>query len=163
MKTLKDLFLNELCDIYDAEHRIIKALPKMIKAATSDELKKAFQTHLQETEGHVTKIEKVFKIFGEAAKGKKCEAAVGLLKEGDELAEEFKGSQALNAALISAVQKVEHYEIATYGCLHEWAGQLGKEKAAALLNLILDEEKSTDNLLTELARESINDEALVHA
>src|SRR4029434_7019387 len=133
MKTLQDLFLNELADMYDAERRIVKALPKMAKAATSHELKKAFQSHLKETHAQVRKLEQVFKSFDMKAKGKTCEATVGLLEEGDEIAAEFKGSPALNAALISAAQKVEHYEIASYGCLTEWAGVLGNKEAGGLL------------------------------
>ena len=119
MKTLKVLFLDELADMYDAERRIVKALPKLAKAATCSDLKKAVLAHLKETEGHVIKLEQVFQSFGEKAKGKTCEATVGLLKEGDEIAGDFKGSPAINAALISAAQKVEHYEMASYGCLHE--------------------------------------------
>ncbi len=160
MKTLKDLFLDELADIYDAEHRIIKALPKMAKAATCPDLKAAFQSHLKETEGQVKKLEQVFKSFGEKAKGKKCEATIGLLEEGDEIAAEFKGSPAINAALIAAAQKVEHYEMASYGCLHEWAGLLGNKEAAGLLQQILDQEKGANEALNELAHASSNNEAL---
>jgi len=160
MKTLKDLFLDELADMYDAEHRIVKALPKMVKAATCPDLKKAIQSHLKQTEGHVKKLEQVFQSFDVKAKGKTCEATVGLLEEGDEIATEFKGSPAINAALISAAQKVEHYEMASYGCLHEWAGLRGNEKAAGLLQEILDEEKGANEKLTELARASSNEEAL---
>ena len=160
MKTLKELFMNELADMYDAERRIVKALPKMAKAATCPDLKAAIQSHLKETEGHVTKLEQVFKSFDQKAKGKTCEATVGLLEEGDEIAAEFKGSPAINAALISAAQKVEHYEMASYGCLHEWAGLLGNEEAAGLLKLILGEEKAANEKLTKLARASSNEEAL---
>jgi ferritin-like metal-binding protein YciE len=160
MKTLKNLFLDELADMYDAEQRIVKALPKMAKAATCDDLKGAIQAHLKETKGHVTKLEQVFASFDQKAKGKTCEATVGLLKEGDEIAAEFKGSPAINAALISAAQKVEHYEMASYGCLHEWAGLLGNEKAAGLLEEILAEEKAANEKLTELTRASSNEEAL---
>jgi ferritin-like metal-binding protein YciE len=160
MKTLKVLFLDELADMYDAERRIVKALPKLAKAATCPDLKKAVLAHLKETEGHVQKLEQVFQSFGEKAKGKTCEATVGLLKEGDEIAADFKGSPAINAALISAAQKVEHYEMASYGCLHEWAGLLGNEKAAGLLEEILGEEKAANEKLTELARASSNEEAL---
>src|SRR5471030_1785091 len=140
MKTLKVLFLDELADMYDAEKRIVKALPKLAKTATSPDLKQAILAHLKETEGHVTKLEKVFRSFGEKAKGKTCQATVGLLKEGDEIAADFKGSPAINAALISAAQKVEHHEMTSYGCLHEWAGLLENEKAASLLEEILGEE-----------------------
>jgi ferritin-like metal-binding protein YciE len=160
MKTLKDLFLDELADIYDAERRIVKALPKMAKAATCPDLKAAIQSHLKETEGHVKKLEQVFQSFDVKAKGKTCEATVGLLAEGDEIAAEFKGSRAINAALISAAQKVEHHEMASYGCLHEWAGLLGNTEAAGLLEEILDEEKAANEKLTELARVSSNEEAL---
>jgi ferritin-like metal-binding protein YciE len=160
MKTLKDLFLDELKDMYDAEHRIIKALPKLAKAATCPNLKAAFLAHLEETKGQVTKLEKVFQSFGETARPKKCEATVGLLKEGDEIAAENKGEPTINAALISAGQKVEHYEIASYGCLHEWAGLLGKKEAANLIEEILDEEKAANKKLMELARASSNQEAL---
>ena len=152
--------MDELADMYDAERRIVKALPKMAKAATSDKLKKGFLSHLEETKGHVTKLEQVFECFGKKAKGKTCEATVGLLKEGDEIAADFKGSPAINAALISAAQKVEHYEMASYGCLHEWAGLLGNKKAAGLLLKILGEEKSANESLTELALASSNEEAL---
>jgi len=160
MKTLEDLFLDELADMYDAEHRILKALPKMAKAATCPELKQAFLSHLKETEGHVKKLEQVFKTCGEKAKGKTCEATVGLLKEGDEIASEFKGSPAINAALISAGQKVEHYETASYGCLHEWAGVLQNQEAVRLLQDILHEEEAANDKLTKLARDGSNEEAL---
>jgi ferritin-like metal-binding protein YciE len=160
MKTLKVLFLDELADMYDAERRIVKALPKMAKAATCDKLKQAILAHLKETEGHVTKVEQVFQSFDEKAKGKTCEATVGLLKEGDEIAADFKGSPAINAALISAAQKVEHYEMASYGCLHEWAGLLGNKNAAGLLQEILDQEKAANETLTKLARAGSNKEAL---
>jgi len=163
MKTLKNLFLDELADMYDAERRIVKALPKMAKAATCEDLKAAIQSHLKETEGHVKKLEQVFQSFGQKAKGQTCEATVGLLEEGDEIAAEFKGSPAINAALISAAQKVEHYEMASYGCLHEWAGLLGNQKAARVLEEILDEEKGANETLTELARASSNEEALGEA
>lgn len=158
-KTLKNLFLGELQDMYDAEHRIVRALPKLVKAATCTRLQAALQKHLKETEGQITKLDQVFKSIGEKAKAKKCEATVGLLKEGDEIAAEFKGSPAINAALISAGQKVEHYEIASYGCLHEWAGLLGHEKAAGLLEEILNQEKAANETLTKLARSGNNEEA----
>jgi ferritin-like metal-binding protein YciE len=160
MKTLKDLFMDELADMYDAESRIVKALPKMAKASTCVDLKAAIQSHLKETAGHVKKLEDVFRSFGLKAKGKPCEATIGLLKEADEIAADFKGSPAINAALISAAQKVEHYEVASYGCLHEWAELLGNEKAAGVLKQILDEEESADETLTKLARAKSNEEAL---
>ncbi len=160
IKTLRDLFLGELADMYDAEHRLVKALPKMVKAATCHHLKKAIEAHLEETEGHITKLESVFEAFDEEARGKKCEATVGLLLEGDEIAADYKGSKVINAALISAAQKVEHYEIASYGCLHEWAKLLENDKAAAILEEILEEEKAANEILTELARTHGNPEAL---
>jgi ferritin-like metal-binding protein YciE len=160
MKTLKDLFLAELSDMYDAEHRIIKALTKLAKMATCEKLKRAFLSHLKETKGHVTKLETVFQAFGKKAKGKTCEATVGLLKEGDEIAGDNKGEPTINAALISAAQKVEHYEIASYGCLHEWAKLLENQKAADFLEQILDEEKDANEKFMELARASCNNEAL---
>jgi len=160
MKTLKNLFLDELADMYDAERRIVKALPKLARAATCDDLKGAFRSHLKETEGHVKKLELVFRSFDAKVKGKTCEATVGLLEEGDEIAQDFKGSPAINAALISAAQKVEHYEMASYGCLHEWAGLLGNGEAAGLLQEILNEEKAANESLNELARAGSNEEAL---
>jgi ferritin-like metal-binding protein YciE len=160
MKTLTDLFLNELADIYDAEKRLVKALPKMAKAATCPDLQWAIRAHLEETRGHVTKLEQVFEAFDTKAKGQTCEATVGLLEEGDEIANDFKGSPAINAAIISAAQKVEHYEIASYGCLQEWAGLLGNKEAANLLGAILGEEKTANESLTKLARGGNNDQAL---
>lgn len=159
MKTLRQLFLSELADMYDAEHRITKALPKLAKAATCTELRAALLTHLKETEEQVKRLEEVFKLVGTKPKAKKCEATVGLLKEGASIASENKGSPAINAALISAAQKVEHYEIASYGCLYQWAMVLGHEQAAELLEETLDEEKQADRILTELA-EAKNLEAL---
>ena len=160
MKTLKNLFLEELADIYDAEKRLVKALPKMAKVASCPKLKAAILSHLKQTEGHVTKLERVFRSFDEKAVGKTCEATKGLLEEADEIAMDFKGSPAINAALISAAQKVEHYEIASYGCLQEWASVLGNPEAAGLLEEILMEEKAANESLTELARASSNLEAL---
>jgi ferritin-like metal-binding protein YciE len=160
MKTLNDLFLDTLADIYDAEHRITEALPKLAEAAASDDLREAFENHLLETEGHVKKVERVFAAFKKSPYRKTCQATVGLLKEGDELAEEFEGTSALDAALISAAQKVEHYEIATYGCLATWAGLLGKEDAQALLHEILNEEEAADETLSDIATSESNEEAM---
>ncbi len=159
MKMLNELFLNELSDMYDAEQRLVKALPKMAKAATCKELQAAILSHLEETKGHVTKLEQVFESFGKPAKGQKCEATEGLVKEGDEIASDFAGSPAINAALICAAQKVEHYEIASYGCLYQWAGLLQNEVAADLIAEILAEEKSADETLSSLAVQK-NKEAL---
>jgi ferritin-like metal-binding protein YciE len=160
MKTLKDLFLDEVGDMYDAERRIVKALPKLVKAATCEMLKAALQAHLKETEGHVTKLEQVFQSLDEKAKGKTCKATVALLEEGGDIAAEFKGSPAINAALISAAQKVEHHEIASYGALHEWAKLLSNNKATDLLAEILGEEKAANATLTELALNGSDKEGL---
>ncbi len=160
MKTLNELFFDTLADMYDAENRIVEALPKMAEAATSDSLREAFESHLAETEGHIKKVEQVFKAFNEKPRRKTCEATKGLLKEGDELVEEFEGSPALDAALISAAQKVEHYEMASYGCLATWAGLLGNEEAQAILEEILGEEEAADDTLTEIAESESNEEAI---
>ena len=160
MKTLQDLFFNELSDIYDAERRIAKALPKMLKAATSVALKMAFEVHLKQTVVHAKKVEEIFGCFDRKPKAKTCQATVGLLKEGEEMAASFAGSPAINAALIATAQKVEHYEMATYGCLHEWANLLGNKKAATLLQEILNEEGATNKELTALARASSNEAAM---
>jgi ferritin-like metal-binding protein YciE len=159
MSTLKDLFLAELEDMYDAEHRITKALPKMIEAATCNELKSALQKHLKETEGQIQKLDEVFKAFGAKPQAAKCPAMIGILQEGEEIVAKNKKSTTINAAIISAAQKVEHYEIASYGTLRSWAGILGNSEAANLLEEIEDEEKQADDTLNELA-ESKNEEAL---
>lgn len=159
MKNLQNLFLNELSDIYDAEHRICKALPKMAKAATNEELKDAFQEHLTETEGQITKLQEVFECFDVKPKTKTCKATVGLLEEADEMAAEFKDSPAINAALIAAALKVEHYEIATYTTLIEWANLLDNSEAADLLGEILEEEQNASVTLREIAAETCNEEA----
>ncbi len=155
-KHLEELFLDELADMYDSEHRLTKALPKLAKAATHEELRAAFEAHLVETEGHVDKVARVFEMFGQKPHAKKCPAIIGIVKEGDELASENKKSPTINAALISAGQKAEHYEIASYGTLREWAQQLGRREAAQLLQEILDEEKAADKKLTTLARQCCN-------
>jgi ferritin-like metal-binding protein YciE len=151
MKTLQDLFLAELSDMYDAEQRIVTALPKLVQAATCSSLKTALEYHLAQTKGHVTKIEAAFKSIGEKAVAIKCEATAGLLKEADQLASDFKSSTAINAAIIAAAQKVEHYEIASYGCLHAWATVLKHTEAADLMEEILTEEKAANEKLIELA------------
>jgi ferritin-like metal-binding protein YciE len=160
MKTLNDLFFEELADIYNAEKRIAQALPKLADAARSEELKAAFELHLKETEGHVGKVEEIFRLFETEPQEAECEATAGLLEEGDELAESFEGSPALDAALICAAQKVEHYEMASYGCLHTWATLLDNTEAAELLAEILEEEKAADSALNELAKTFVNEEAL---
>ena len=156
---LKDLFLDELADMYDAENRIAKALPKMAKAATDEDLKTAILDHLEETKGHIEKVERVFAAFDEKAKGKKCKATVGLLEEGDEIASDNKGEPTVNAPIISACQKVEHYEIASYGTLVEWGKLLDNDEALNLLEEILEQEKQANEKLTGLAEDK-NQEAL---
>jgi ferritin-like metal-binding protein YciE len=159
-KTLHDLFMTELADVYSMEKQLVKALPKMAKAATAEELVEALTLHLKETEGHVQTVELVFAAFDMKPKAKKCEAMEGLLSEGDELAASFKGSPACDAAIISACQKVEHYEIASYGCLKEWADLLGNVEASTMLEEILADEKAADDKLSALAQELSNDMAL---
>ena len=155
-KNLEDLFLETLKDIYWAEKKILTALPKMAKAAQSSELRRAFEKHQGETEGQVERLEQVFKLIGQPAKGKKCEAIEGLIEEGKEVMKDFKGSDALDAGLLCAAQAVEHYEIARYGTLATWAAQLGMPEAKQLLGATLDEEEKTDKALSELAETSIN-------
>ena len=151
MKALKTLFLNELADMYDSENRITKALPKVIEAATCEQLKAALQHHLEETEGHVTKVEQIFGAFAEKPRAKKCPAMVGILDEGEDIISEAKDTPAINAAIISACQKVEHYEIASYGTLRAWADMLENEEAVELFDAIIDQEKEADHSLSELA------------
>jgi ferritin-like metal-binding protein YciE len=158
-KALDDLFDETLKDIFYAENKILKALPKMAKAAQSEELKAAFEKHLKETEGQVSRLEKVFDMIEVAPRGKKCEAIEGMIEEGAEIMKEFKGAPALDAGLVSAAQAVEHYEIARYGTLKRWAEQLGLDEAAGLLEETLEEEKNTDQALTDLAEASINEHA----
>ena len=154
MSGLRETFVEELKDLYDAEKQLLKALPKMAKAAEHEELKAAFEDHLQETETHVERLEQVFSIFEETAKGKKCKAMQGLVEEGQDLIDEEEG----DAALICAAQKVEHYEIASYGSLRAWAELLDENEAADLLQETLDEEKATDEKLTEIAESAANPE-----
>ena len=158
MKDLTELFLEELSDIYDAEKQLIKALPKMVEAAKAQELQTAFEDHLEQTQQHVQRLERVFEMFGVKAKGKKCEAMEGLIEEGEDLMKEEATPAVKDAALIAAAQKVEHYEIATYGCLRTWAELLGKDEALDLLEETLNEEKDVDESLTDIAT-NINQEA----
>jgi ferritin-like metal-binding protein YciE len=158
-KTLEDLFHETLKDIYFAEKKILTALPKLARAAQSEDLKAAFEKHLEETEVQVERLEQVFEMIGKPAKGKSCPAILGLVEEGQEVAKEFKGSAALDAGLLSGAQAVEHYEISRYGTLIAWANQMGLTKAAALLEETLEEEKATDEALTELAEASLNEMA----
>ena len=158
-KTLEDLFLETLKDIYHAEKQLVRVLPKMAKAADSAELRQAFETHRAETEGQVARLEQVFEIIGKPARGKPCEAMQGIVEESKEVMEEFKGSDALDAGLLAAAQAVEHYEISRYGTLKTWAAQLGMNDAAQLFDETLQEEKKTDQLLTQLAESSANRKA----
>jgi ferritin-like metal-binding protein YciE len=158
-KHLQDLFLDTLKDIYYAEQKILKALPKMAKAAQEGALQQAFKKHHGETEGQVGRLEQIFQILGETAKGKKCPAIDGILKEGDEIAKEYKGSHALDAGLLAAAQAVEHYEMSRYGTLKCWAQELGMNDVVRLLDQTLVQEKKTDQDLTRLAEGSVNDNA----
>ncbi len=158
-KDLRKLLEAQLADIYYAEKKLTKAIPKMAKAAQSEDLSQGFTDHAKETEGHVERCEEAFEILGIPAKAKKCEAIEGLVKEAEGLMQEFKDSKALDAALIDAAQKVEHYEIATYGTLVTWARLLGEDKVADLLHETLEEEKGCDEKLTELAEAGVNEEA----
>jgi ferritin-like metal-binding protein YciE len=156
MKELGKLFENTLMDIYYAENQILKALPKMAQKAKSPELKKAFQTHLTQTEGQVKRLDQIFQILGKPPKPVKCEAITGILKECDEVVENFGDSTALDAGMIAAAQTVEHYEMARYGALRTWAEELGMKDAAKLLEETLLEERGTDQLLTKLAEAKVN-------
>jgi ferritin-like metal-binding protein YciE len=158
-KTLKDLFHDTLKDIYFAEKKIMSALPKMAKAAQSDDLRAAFEKHLEETEGQVERLEAVFEELGETARGKTCDAIMGILDEGKEIMSEYKGAPALDAGLLAAAQAVEHYEISRYGTLITWADELGLKKASQLLKETLAEEKKTDQTLTGIAKSVVNAEA----
>ncbi|KKC39487.1 hypothetical protein WH87_04615 [Devosia epidermidihirudinis] len=158
-KTLDDLFLDTLKDIYFAEKQILKALPKMAKAAVAPELKAGFEKHRDETEGHVDRLEQIFDYLGKAARGKTCEAILGIIDEGKEIIEDYKGTKALDAGLVAAAQAVEHYEIARYGTLKTWAAQLGHKDAVALLDATLKEETATDQTLSALGAQVANPEA----
>ena len=158
-KNLQDLFLDTLTDIYYAEQKLTKALPKMAKMAHADELKAAFEKHLGETEGHVDRLEQVFELLQEKPRAKKCPAIDGIIKEGDEVGKDYKGSPALDAGLLSAAQAVEHYEITRYGTLRTWAEELGMSEAVELLDATLEEEKMADKALSEMAMSSVNQHA----
>lgn len=156
IKTLNDLFVHTLRDIYYAEKEIKKALPDMIEKATRGELKQGFKKHLSETEGHIARLEQVFEMHGEKAKAVNCPAIDGILEEANEIAGDIDDKQVLDAALIAAAQAVEHYEMTRYGTLVEWATQLGRDDCAAVLKKNLEEEKATDKKLTALAENSVN-------
>lgn len=155
-KDLNDLFLDTLKDIYFAEKQILKALPKMAKAAASDKLRAAFEKHRDETEGQIERLEQVFELLEKPARGKTCDAILGIIDEGKEIMDEYKGTEALDAGLLAAAQAVEHYEISRYGTLKQWATQLGMKDAAKLIDQTLQQEKTTDQTLTKLAESSIN-------
>ena len=160
VKTMDDLFVATLKDIYYAEKQILKALPGMVKKANGPELKKALETHRQETEGQVERLDQVFKLLNEPARGKKCEAIEGIIAEAKEHMEEIENNQVLDAGMISSAQAVEHYEICRYGTLIEWASDLGKSDAIKLLQQNLDEEKNADKLLSQIAKSSSNRRAM---
>ena len=148
---LRELFVEELRDLYDAENRLVKAIPKMAKAVNSTELRSGFEHHLEQTKGHVGRLRQIFDSLDEKPTGNKCAAMVGIIQEGDDLMAEDFESNVMDAAVISAAQRVEHYEIAAYGCLRAWAEILGEDAAAELLDKTLTEEKETDAKLTKIA------------
>jgi ferritin-like metal-binding protein YciE len=160
--TLHELFVEELRDMYDAEKRIIKALPKIAKRAQSDELRSALTEHLRQTEKQATRLEQVFKSIGETPRGKKCDGMMGILEEGNTAMEELEEGPILDAALIAGCQKVEHYEIASYGTLAYFAELMGHERAKQLLGTTLDEEKAADEKLSIIAKSDVNREALTN-
>ncbi|MXN49230.1 DUF892 family protein [Shinella kummerowiae] len=158
-KTINDLFLDTLKDIYFAEKQILKALPKMARATQSEDAKAGFLQHRDETQGQIERLEQVFEQLGKSARGKTCEAIQGIIAEGEEIMEDYKGTTALDAGLISSAQAVEHYEIARYGTLKAWATQLGLKDAIPLLDANLQEEIATDQKLTALGQSSANAKA----
>jgi ferritin-like metal-binding protein YciE len=158
-KDLGDLFMDTLKDLYHAEKQLIRALPKMAKAAQSDSLRQAFQNHARETEIQAERLERIFEMSGQRPATKPCHGMLGLLEEGNEVMKEFKGSEALDAGLLAAAQAVEHYEISRYGTMREWASQHGMQDVARLLEQSLEEEKRADRLLTQIAEQRVNREA----
>ena len=159
-KNLNELFVDTLKDIYYAEKQIYKSLPKMAKAANSDQLRAAFEKHHDETEGQIERLEQVFELLDKPAKGKTCDAILGLLDEGKEVMDEYKGTEALDAGLLAAAQAVEHYEMAHYGTMKAWAARLGMKDAVRLIDETLQQERKTDKDLTALAEAGVNSEAL---
>lgn len=159
-KDLNDLFLDTLKDIYFAEKHILKALPKMAKAAHSPQLRAAFEKHHDETEGQVERLEKIFDLLDKPARGKTCDAIQGILEEGKEIMDEYKGTEALDAGLLAAAQAVEHYEISRYGTLKAWATKLGMAEVVKLLDATLQQEHKTDEALTKIALAEVNSEAM---
>lgn len=158
VESIQDLFVEELKDLYSAEKQITKALPKMAKAASSDELRQAFESHLEETNGHVDRLEQIFEVLGKSSRGKTCEGMKGLLSEGAELIDEIEKGDVLDAGLISAAQRVEHYEISGYGSVRAYAELLGNSQVADLLQATLDEEKAADEKLTQISK-TVNTQA----
>jgi ferritin-like metal-binding protein YciE len=155
-KNLESLFYDGLKDIYYAERKILKALPKMARGASGDDVRKAFEKHKEETEGQVERLQQVFEIFGKRAQGKTCPAIDGILEEGEEVLDEYKGTPALDAGLVAAAQAVEHYEIARYGTLKRWAQMLNLPQAVDLLDETLQQESATDEALSKLADADVN-------
>jgi ferritin-like metal-binding protein YciE len=160
VKSVNDLELEELRDIYHAEKQLVRALPKMAKKAKSDKLRQAFELHLEQTRGHVDRLEQVFEKLDTRPRAKRCEAMEGLIEEAEELMEEVSAPEVLDAALIAAAQKVEHYEIASYGTLHALAEELGQNEVANLLEQTLNEEKEADEKLNQIALSDVNKAAL---
>ena len=160
ISTLEDALIEELKDLLSAEKQLLRALPKMAKQAQNEKLRKAFEMHKKETEGQIDRLEKCFELLDRAPRAKKCEAMEGLIEEGKELMEEDAEPEVLDAMLIAAAQKVEHYEIASYGTVRAWAEQLGHDRIARLLQQTLDEEAATDEKLTALAEQVVNHEAV---
>jgi ferritin-like metal-binding protein YciE len=163
LDTLQKLYIDELRDLYNAENQLLKALPKMAKATSSDDLKDAFEKHLEQTKGHVERLEQVFEALGEKPKGKTCRAMKGLIEEGSEILKEDGEESIIDAGIIVAAQKVEHYEIAGYGSVRTFAHLLGQNKAAELLQATLDEESETNEVLNRLAESIINAEAVLES
>ena len=161
LETLKTLYIDELRDLYNAENQLVKALPKMAKAASSEQLQDAFEKHLEQTKSHVDRLEEVFEEIGEKPKGKTCKAMKGLIDEGSEILKEDGEESVIDAGIIVAAQKVEHYEIASYGSVRTFAQLLGKDRSADLLQRTLDEESEANEVLNKLAEDIVNPEALM--
>jgi len=159
METLRDLYIDELKDLYSAEKQLVRALPKMAKNASNEQLREAFETHLAETEGHVERLEKIFESLESSPRGKKCVGMEGLIEEANELLEEDAEEEVVDAGLISKAQHVEHYEMAGYGTVRTWAQILGEERHAQLLQQTLDEEENADRILSQIAESMVNIEA----
>lgn len=160
LENLHDLFIHELKDLYSAEKQLLKALPKMAKAATDETLSGAFKSHLEETQGHVDRLERIFELLEASPRGSKCDAMEGLIKEGDKMMKEDASPEVMDAGLICAAQRVEHYEIAAYGCAHAFAVKMNHRDIAQMLEQTLDEESAADEKLTEIAENSVNDKAM---